>query len=87
MERDEVAGYSNKAFSQRLEARLVEAKLSLEGLATESGIASGLIARYEAGQATPDLETAYTLALTLGCGIDDLAGLPLPRERERADCV
>ncbi|MCB7037509.1 helix-turn-helix domain-containing protein [Eggerthella sinensis] len=74
-------GYSVEAFSQRLGVKRIAARMSHEGLAAESGIAPELIAQYEQGEATPDLETAYALAVALGCGIDDLAGLPQPGER------
>lgn len=75
-------GYSGMMFSQRLGVKRAEAQLSHEELAAMSGIDSGLIAQYEVGRAMPDLETAYALALALGCGIDDLVGLPLPSERD-----
>lgn len=78
-------GYSDKAFSKHLEARRFCAGLSLEGLAAASGVPASSIARFEAGQAAPDLEAACALAVALGCSIDDLAGLPLPDRRGRAD--
>jgi transcriptional regulator with XRE-family HTH domain len=78
-------GYSVEAFSQRLGVKRIAAQMSHEGLAAESGIAPELIAQYEQGEATPDLETAYALAVALGCGIDDLAGLPQPGERRMPD--
>ena len=74
-------GYSVEAFSQRLGVKRIAAQMSHEGLAAESGIAPELIAQYEQGEVTPDLETAYALAVALGGGMDDLAGLPQPGER------
>ena len=75
--------YSNVAFSHRLKTKRGESMLSREELAAKAGIAVDSIALVESGSSTPNLDTAYALAVALGCGIDDLVGLPLPDERGR----
>lgn len=73
--------YSNAAFSHRLKTTRNKSSLSQEELAAKSGVAVESIVLVESGSKTPNLDTAYALAVALGCGIDDLAGLPLPDER------
>lgn len=46
--------------------------LSQEALAKESGVARISIARYEAGERIPNIETAARIAKALNCKVDDL---------------
>ena len=73
--------YSNDTLSHRLKVLRAESRLSQKELAEKAGVDINSIARYESGKNTPQLDTAYLLAIALDCKIDDLVALPEPAER------
>ena len=50
--------------------------LTQEALAERVGVARQTVAKWEAGESTPDLGTAGILAETLGVSLDDLVNMP-----------
>lgn len=60
-----------------------------EALASRLGVARQTVAKWESGEATPDLENVRALARLFGVSIDDLAnhdevasGYPIPPARQ-----
>lgn len=70
--------YSNETFGANLRRIRRAADVTQDRLAELTGIDGSYIARLEAGANTPGLDKVYALATALGCGIDELAGLPAP---------
>lgn len=67
--------YSSEDFASRLRRIRRMADVTQKELSERTGIDSSLIARYEAGAVTPNLNSAYALAEALGVTLDDLAPL------------
>lgn len=65
-----------QVFRKRLKVAMAEADMSTEQLAAKSGITSDSIRQYLRADAGPLFETAYKLALALGCTVNDLCAFP-----------
>ena len=73
--------YDSDTLAHRLKVLRAEARMDQQALADASGGSKDSIARYETGRNVPQLDTAFALAMALGCRIDDLVSLPAPAER------
>jgi len=61
-----------QAVAQRLKARRVEKGLSINELARQAGVAKSNLARLEAGDGNPSLETLWALSDALGINVREL---------------
>lgn len=66
----------------RIRVGRADARMSQDDLALSSGLSVDSIRKYESGSTCPTLENAYSMALALGVGIDELCDLPAPDERK-----
>lgn len=62
--------------SQNIQAFRKQANLTQEALAEKVGVARQTIVKWEAGESSPDLETAGRLAEALEVSMDDLVNAP-----------
>jgi transcriptional regulator with XRE-family HTH domain len=60
-------------FGKALRAARTDAQVSQHAVAEDTGVSRPSIARYEAGDACPDLDAALMLSKRLGFSLDDLA--------------
>jgi len=79
-----------QAVAQRLKARRVEKGLSINELARQAGVAKSNLARLEAGDGNPSLETLWALSDALGINARELiepqtAGLRLMPAQQGVD--
>lgn len=65
--------YDKKRIGKRIASLRVDIGLSQKELAADVGVSNSAITRYETGQSVPSLETAYKLAVRLGCTLDRLS--------------
>ena len=61
-----------QAVAQRLKARRIEKGLSINELARQAGVAKSNLARLEAGDGNPSLETLWALSDALGINVREL---------------
>ena len=65
-----------ETIARALRVKRAEANMSQEELAKRSGVSVDAIRSYERQMSLPLLETAYKLAETLECTVNDLCGIP-----------
>lgn len=66
----------NEVLKKRLRVLMAEADIKPEQLSEKSGVNVYSIRQYLRGEATPGLESAYKLAVALGCTVNDLCAFP-----------